>query len=126
MFCKSRSDSDTFSESISGGRLFNIIADRIINSIITNGAQTAVGFLNSRFRTDSIAEPVNSDRKTDSVAFRSISLKLFVNRIESITCTNHSKLIACVFNPFPVDFSLKFADIKSFYIHNASINNILM
>ena len=69
MFCKSRSDSDTFSESISGGRLFNIIADRIINSIITNGAQTAVGFLNSRFRTDSIAEPVNSDRKTDSVAF---------------------------------------------------------
>jgi len=32
LFCKSRSDSDTFSESISGGRLFNIIADRILGN----------------------------------------------------------------------------------------------
>src|SRR5699024_1152645 len=85
--------------------------------IAGNCADTAVCFLDGRFGTDGIAEPVGADGKTDPIAFGGVSAELFIYRAEAVAGSQHGELIPRRFYLFPVHFTLKFTDINSFYIH---------
>ena len=102
---------------VSYGCLLDIIADRVVQTISGYGVQTAVSLLYSCLRADCIAEPVDTDGETDAVAFGCISVKLFINGTEAIPGAEHGKLVSYGFDPLPVNSTLEFTDIKSFYTH---------
>ena len=86
-------------------------------SVSGYSTQAAVSLLRGCLRADCVAEPVNADGETDAVAFGCISVKLFIYGAEAISCPEHGELVSRGFDPLPVNGTLKFTDIKSFYTH---------